>query len=100
MGHGGHSHDYDLAYHAHRDVHAGDDRTGPGLATITVLLLCLQLQRIALGAVLVLCVSAGLAVTLVTLVTVGAPAAIGARKASNRWPWPGSAARPLIFPAR
>ncbi|MGI4860240.1 MAG: nickel/cobalt efflux transporter [Janthinobacterium lividum] len=134
MGHGGHSHDYDLAYHGHHGIRAGDDPTGLGLATegyqdaherahandikrrfsqrdvttrqiilfgltgglvpcpaaITVLLLCLQLRQIALGAVLVLCFSVGLAVT---LVTVGAAAAIGARKASNRWPWLGNAAR-------
>ncbi|MCY0387033.1 nickel/cobalt efflux transporter [Robbsia sp. Bb-Pol-6] len=135
MGHGGHSHDYDLAFHARHGVHAGNDATGPGLTTddgyqdaherahandirrrfsqrdvttrqiivfgltgglvpcpaaITVLLLCLQLQQIALGAVLVLCFSVGLAVT---LVTVGAAAAIGARKATSRWPWLGNAAR-------
>ncbi|MGI4856786.1 MAG: nickel/cobalt efflux transporter [Janthinobacterium lividum] len=133
LGHGGHSHDYDLSFanrgflgqnaptdsglatkeyqDAHERAHANDIKrrfaqrdvttrqiilfglTGglvPCPAAITVLLLCLQLQQIALGAVLVLCFSVGLAVT---LVTVGAAAAIGARKASTRWPWLGNAAR-------
>ncbi|EXF94071.1 hypothetical protein HK44_003975 [Pseudomonas fluorescens HK44] len=39
---------------------------------------------------LVLCFSIGLAIT---LVTVGAATAIGARQASNRWPWLGTVAR-------
>jgi len=56
----------------------------PCPAAITVLLLCLQVKQVALGAVLVLCFSIGLAIT---LVTVGAAAAIGARKASSRFPW-------------
>ncbi|HAS87444.1 MAG TPA: nickel/cobalt efflux protein RcnA, partial [Candidatus Competibacteraceae bacterium] len=47
----------------------------PCPAAITVLLLCLQVKEVALGAVLVLCFSLGLAIT---LVTVGAAAAIGA----------------------
>jgi nickel/cobalt exporter len=62
----------------------------PCPAAITVLLLCLQVKEVALGAVLVLCFSIGLAIT---LVTVGAAAAIGARQASNRWPWLGTVAR-------
>jgi len=62
----------------------------PGPAAITVLLLCLQVKEVTLGAVLVLCFSIGLAIT---LVTVGAAAAIGARQASNRWPWLGAVAR-------
>lgn len=62
----------------------------PCPAAITVLLLCLQVKEVALGAVLVLCFSIGLALT---LVTVGAAAAIGARQASNRWPWLGTVAR-------
>ncbi|WP_137820181.1 nickel/cobalt efflux protein RcnA [Pseudomonas sp. 2FG] len=62
----------------------------PCPAAITVLLLCLQVKEIALGAVLVLCFSIGLAIT---LVTVGAAAAVGARQASNRWPWLGALAR-------
>ncbi|MEQ6699823.1 nickel/cobalt efflux transporter [Pseudomonas aeruginosa] len=62
----------------------------PCPAAITVLLLCLQVQEVALGAVLVLCFSIGLAIT---LVSVGAAAAIGARQASNRWPWLGAVAR-------
>jgi len=62
----------------------------PCPAAITVLLLCLQVKEVALGAVLVVCFSIGLAIT---LVTVGAAAAIGARQASNRWPWLGAVAR-------
>ncbi|AGA85519.1 MULTISPECIES: nickel/cobalt efflux protein RcnA [Stutzerimonas stutzeri subgroup] len=62
----------------------------PCPAAITVLLLCLQVKEVALGAVLVLCFSVGLALT---LVSVGAAAAVGARQASNRWPWLGAVAR-------
>lgn len=62
----------------------------PCPAAITVLLLCLQVKQVALGAVLVLCFSVGLAIT---LVTVGAAAAVGARKAANRLPWLTTAAR-------
>ena len=62
----------------------------PCPAAITVLLLCLQIKEVALGGVLVLCFSIGLALT---LVTVGAAAAIGAKQASNRWPWMGAVAR-------
>ncbi|RJG13967.1 nickel/cobalt efflux protein RcnA [Pseudomonas cavernicola] len=62
----------------------------PCPAAITVLLLCLQVKEVALGSVLVLCFSIGLAIT---LVTVGAAAALGARQASNRWPWFGTVAR-------
>jgi nickel/cobalt transporter (NicO) family protein len=131
LGHGGHSHDYDLVFaeahgHDHHDTagssegeyqdaheraHAEDIRrkfsdgkatngqiiifglTGgliPCPAAITVLLLCLQLKEITLGAVLVLCFSIGLAVT---LVTVGAAAALATRHASSRMPWLSTAAR-------
>ena len=62
----------------------------PCPAAITVLLLCLQVKEVTLGAVLVLCFSIGLAIT---LVSVGAAAAIGARQASNRWPWLSTVAR-------
>jgi nickel/cobalt exporter len=117
----GHSHDHDdlnelrltsEGYQdAHEKAHANDIRkrftnrqvsngqillfglTGgliPCPAAITVLLLCLQVKQITLGAVMVLCFSLGLAIT---LVTVGAAAAIGARKASNRFPWLSAAAR-------
>jgi nickel/cobalt exporter len=55
----------------------------PCPASITVLLLCLQVGRFGLGAALVLCFSVGLALTL-TLVGVGA--ALGMRHASARWP--------------
>jgi nickel/cobalt exporter len=56
----------------------------PCPAAITVLLICLQLKEIGLGAVLVLCFSIGLAIT---LVTVGVVAALGSRQASKRFPW-------------
>ncbi len=55
----------------------------PCPASITVLLLCLQLGRFALGAALVLCFSVGLALT---LVFVGVAAALGVRHAVSRWP--------------
>jgi nickel/cobalt exporter len=129
LGHGGHSHDYDLAFveghghdHMHEELrgltlatdgyqdahelaHANDIRrrfagttvsnwqiivfglTGgliPCPAAITVLLLCLQLDEFALGATLVLCFSIGLAIT---LVAVGAAAAISVRTVSNRSRW-------------
>ena len=51
-------------------------------ASITVLLLCLQLKQVALDVVLVLCFSIGLAAT---MVTVGVAAAIGMRHAERRW---------------
>lgn len=56
----------------------------PCPAAITVLLICLQLKEIPLGAVMVLCFSIGLAIT---LVTVGAIAAVGSRQATKRFPW-------------
>jgi len=56
----------------------------PCPAAITVLLICLQLKEIPLGAVMVLCFSIGLAIT---LVTVGAVAAVGSRQATKRFPW-------------
>jgi nickel/cobalt exporter len=55
----------------------------PCPASITVLLLCLQVGRIGLGALLVLCFSVGLALT---LVFVGVAAALGLRHAASRWP--------------
>jgi nickel/cobalt exporter len=54
----------------------------PCPASITVLLLCLQLKKITLGAALVLCFSIGLAITLVAS---GALAAWGVRHVSRRW---------------
>ena len=54
----------------------------PCPGAITVLLLCLQLQRITLGAVLVLCFSIGLAITMVAS---GVIAAISVRQVSKRW---------------
>lgn len=56
----------------------------PCPASITVLLLCLQLKAFTLGAVLVLCFSIGLAIT---LVTVGAAAALSVRHATKRFSW-------------
>lgn len=54
----------------------------PCPAAITVLLLCLQLKEVTLGAAMVLCFSIGLALT---LVAVGAVAALGVRHAEHRW---------------
>jgi nickel/cobalt exporter len=56
----------------------------PCPAAITVLLLCLQLEALTLGFALVLCFSIGLAVT---LVAVGAAAAVSVRHATKRWSW-------------
>ncbi len=56
----------------------------PCPAVITVLLLCLQLKDFTLGATLVLCFSMGLALT---LVTVGADAALSVRHAASRFAW-------------
>jgi len=54
----------------------------PCPAAITVLLLCLQLKQITLGAALVLCFSIGLALTMVAS---GVIAAISVRQVSRRW---------------
>jgi nickel/cobalt exporter len=54
----------------------------PCPAAITVLLLCLQLKRIALGGLLVLCFSIGLALT---MVAAGVIAALSVRQVSKRW---------------
>lgn len=62
----------------------------PCPAAITVLLLCLQLKEFTLGAVLVLCFSIGLAIT---LVTVGAVAALSVRHATKRFSWFSAVAR-------
>lgn len=62
----------------------------PCPASITVLLLCLQLKRVALGAVLVLCFSVGLALT---MVSTGALAALGVRHAARRFSGFGELAR-------
>lgn len=62
----------------------------PCPASITVLLLCLQLKKVALGATLVLCFSIGLALTLVAS---GALAALGVRHASKRFSGFGGFAR-------
>ena len=62
----------------------------PCPASITVLLLCLQLKRLALGAVLVLCFSIGLALT---MVTTGAVAALGVQHAARHFSGFGELAR-------
>jgi nickel/cobalt exporter len=122
LGHGHHTHDYELKYSEHDHVHSGLDVSIPGEAqdahqlahaneirnrfatknvttaqiamfgftgglipcpaSVTVLLLCLQLKKIALGATLVLCFSIGLAVTMVAS---GTLAALSVRHVSRRW---------------
>jgi nickel/cobalt transporter (NicO) family protein len=62
----------------------------PCPAAITVLLLCLQLKEITLGAMLVICFSIGLALTLVLS---GVVAAVSVRHASKRWSGFGEFAR-------
>ncbi|ASG24453.1 nickel/cobalt efflux transporter [Nitrospirillum viridazoti] len=54
----------------------------PCPAAITVLVLCLQLKQVTLGVALVLCFSVGLALT---MVSVGATAALGMRHAAKRF---------------
>ncbi len=54
----------------------------PCPASITILLICLQLKQLALGATLVLCFSIGLAIT---MVSVGAIAAVSMHQVSKRW---------------
>ena len=54
----------------------------PCPASITVLLLCLQLKKIAMGALLVFCFSIGLALVLVAS---GVLAAVSIKQVSNRW---------------
>ena len=62
----------------------------PCPASITVLLLCLQLKKIALGAALVVCFSIGLALT---MVATGSVAALGVRHASRHFSGFGELAR-------
>lgn len=62
----------------------------PCPASITVLLLCLQLKKIALGATLVLCFSIGLALTMVAS---GILAALSVKHVSKRWSGFGEFAR-------
>lgn len=62
----------------------------PCPASITVLLLCLQLKQVTLGAALVLCFSIGLALTLVAS---GALAALSVKHVSRRWSGFGEFAR-------
>jgi len=62
----------------------------PCPASITVLLLCLQLKQIPLGALLVLCFSIGLALTMVSS---GVLAALSIKHVSKRWSGFGEFAR-------
>jgi nickel/cobalt transporter (NicO) family protein len=62
----------------------------PCPASITILLLCLQLKEIALGATLVLCFSIGLALTMVLS---GTLAALSVKHVSKRWSGFGEIAR-------
>lgn len=62
----------------------------PCPASITVLLLCLQLKQFVLGAGLVLCFSIGLALTMVASGTV---AALSVKQVSKRWSGFGNFAR-------
>lgn len=55
----------------------------PCPAAITVLLLCLQIKQMTLGAVLVVCFSIGLAVT---MVSAGVLASLSVRHVRTRWP--------------
>ena len=55
----------------------------PCPASITVLLICLQLKKVSLGATLVLSFSVGMALTLVAS---GAIAALSLKHVANRWP--------------
>ena len=82
---------------ANRDVTTGQivmfGLTGglvPCPASITVLLLCLQLKKFALGAGLVLCFSIGLALTMVAS---GTLAALSVKHVSRRWSGFGEFAR-------
>jgi nickel/cobalt transporter (NicO) family protein len=62
----------------------------PCPASITVLMVCLQLRQLALGMLLVLCFSLGLALTLVSS---GVIAALGVRHAQRHWHGFGDLAR-------
>ena len=98
-----HEHEHENTLDAHAQAHADEIRhrftgqqvtngqivvfglTGgliPCPASITVLLLCLQLKQFALGATLVLSFSVGLALTMVAS---GALAALSVRHASKAW---------------
>ena len=66
----------------------------PCPAAFAILLLCLQVKQFTLGFALVLAFSLGLAIT---LVTVGAVAAISLRAASRRFAGFGALARRLPF---
>ena len=99
-----HDHSHDAPLDSHAQSHADDiartfrgqtvttgqivvfGLTGgliPCPASITVLLLCLQLKQFALGTLLVLCFSIGLAIT---MVGAGAAAAFSLNHVAERWP--------------
>ena len=80
----------DIRYLTNRDITMGQllvfGLTGglvPCSAAITVLILCLQLKKIAMGALLVLSFSTGLALTLISS---GVLAALSVRYAIKAWP--------------
>ncbi|MEB0139310.1 MULTISPECIES: nickel/cobalt efflux transporter [unclassified Undibacterium] len=110
-----HEHDHHEHEHDHQDAHerahaqdiqqrfAGRSVTTPQIlvfgltgglipcpASITVLLLCLQLKKVALGATLVLCFSLGLALTMVLS---GVLAALSVKHVARRWSGFGEFAR-------
>jgi len=66
----------------------------PCPASVTILLLCLQLKRVALGVTMVASFSLGLAIS---LVSVGVLAAWGARKLEQKTGWLDGAARRLPY---
>lgn len=66
----------------------------PCPGAITILLLCLQLKQITLGAVLVLCFSIGLALTMVAS---GVIAALSVKQMSKRWSGFGEIVRKAPF---
>lgn len=66
----------------------------PCPASVTVLLLCLQLKKFALGATLVLSFSVGLALTMVAS---GVLAALSLRHASKRWKGFGAFAKKVPY---
>lgn len=66
----------------------------PCPASVTILLLCLQLKRVALGVTMVASFSLGLAIS---LISVGVLAAWGARKLEQKTGWLDGAARRLPY---
>jgi len=93
----GHSHSHETGSAGYQDAHElahVTDIRRRFAAAFTVVLVCLQLKRFALGVAMVLAFSAGLACT---LVATGALAAWGLRHAEKRFTGLGSAARKLPY---